>query len=115
MFRRYQRELSIAAAYGLLLLLLVTNPAFFRGNQFLATLIAAAPVLVMAIGMTLVILARHIDISVGSQFSLCGIAAGLLAKSGLPMPLVAVVVIVLGGLLGSANGLFIAGLGLPSI
>jgi rhamnose transport system permease protein len=74
-----------------------------------------APVLVAATGMTLVILARHIDISIGSQFAICGVAAGLLAKSGLPMPLVAVGVLVAGALLGALNGVFVAGLGLPSI
>src|SRR5439155_23772278 len=73
------------------------------------------PVLVMAVGMTLVILARHIDISVGSQFSLCGIVAGLLAQAGLPMPLVALCAVLLGVLLGALNGALVAGLGLPSI
>jgi rhamnose transport system permease protein len=74
-----------------------------------------APVLVAAIGMTLVILARHIDISIGSQFAICGVAAGLLAKSGLPMPLVAVGVLAAGAFLGGLNGVLVAGLGLPSI
>src|SRR5439155_24056981 len=116
MVRRFQRELSIAAAYAvLLLLLLCASPSFFRSNQFIATLIAAAPLLVAAVGMTLVILSRHIDISIGSQLSLCGIAAGLLAKAGLPMPGVAATVVLLGGLLGAMNGALVAGLGLPSI
>ncbi len=116
MLLRFQREISVAAAYTLLLLvLLLINPSFFRGNQFLSTLVAAAPMLIAAVGMTLIILARHIDISIGSQLSVCGIAAGLLAKSGLPLPAVALVVILFGGLLGSLNGALIAGLGLPSI
>ena len=38
--------------------------------------------------MTLVILTGEIDISVGSVFAICGVAAGLLAKAGLPMPFV---------------------------
>ena len=44
-----------------------------------------APVLLVAIGMTLVILAGQIDISVGSQFAVCSVCAGLLAKAGLPI------------------------------
>jgi ribose/xylose/arabinose/galactoside ABC-type transport system permease subunit len=113
---RFQRELSVAAAYSALLLLLYCRaPSFFRGNQFLSTLVASAPVLVAAIGMTLVILARHIDISVGSQWSVCGVVAGLLARSGWPMPAVAVTVMLLGGLLGGVNGALIATVGLPSI
>src|SRR5262249_39965791 len=116
MIHRFQREISVGLAYVLLLLVLfVVSPSFFRGNQFLSTLVAAAPMLVAAIGMTLVILARHIDISIGSQLSVCGITAGLLAKSGLPMPAVALLVILLGAVLGCVNGALIAGLGLPSI
>src|SRR5262249_8906518 len=115
MIARYQRELSVAAAYAVLLgALAVLSPSFFR-DQFRASLVSAAPVLVMAVGMTLVILCRQIDISVGSQFSICGVVAGLAAKAGLPMPAVAAVALSAGGLMGAVNGLFVAALGLPSI
>ncbi|HMC12162.1 MAG TPA: ABC transporter permease [Pirellulaceae bacterium] len=113
---RYRRELSVAAAYAILLIVLaVVAPRFYRGDQFRSIIVASTPILVAAIGMTLVILARQIDISIGSQLSLCGIVAGLLAKTGLPMPLVALGTVVLGAILGAANGAFVAGLGLPSI
>jgi len=42
--------------------------------------IGNAPVLIVAVGMTMVILTRQIDISVGSQFAACSVAAGLTAK-----------------------------------
>jgi rhamnose transport system permease protein len=96
-------------------MLLVAAPAFYRGEQFRSILVASAPIVVAAIGMTLVILARQIDISIGSLFSVCGIAAGLLAAAGVPMPLVGVATVLLGGLLGAVNGALVAGLGLPSI
>jgi ribose/xylose/arabinose/galactoside ABC-type transport system permease subunit len=115
MIARYQRELSVAAAYAILLgTLAIVSPSFFR-DQFRASLVSAAPVLVMAVGMTLVILCRQIDISVGSQFSICGVVAGLAAKAGLPMPAVAAVTLAAGGLMGAINGWFVASLGLPSI
>src|SRR3954447_26080383 len=83
---RYLREISVLAAYLLLLLaLLIFRPRYFE-DQFASSWIDAAPMLIAAVGMTLVILARHIDISVGSQFSACAITAALLAKSGMPMP-----------------------------
>lgn len=111
-----RREIAVALAYvGLLVLLGVAAPAFYRGDQFRAILVASSSVLVAAIGMTLVILSRNIDISIGSQFSLCGIFVGLLAQAGVPMPLVGVGAVVIGGLLGAVNGGLIAGLGLPSI
>jgi rhamnose transport system permease protein len=113
---RFRREISIAIAYAALLILLAAvAPSFYQGNQFRAILVNSAPVLVAAIGITLVILARNIDISIGSQLSICGIAAGLLAKSGLPMPLVVPAVMAIGAAMGCVNGLFVAVLGLPSI
>jgi rhamnose transport system permease protein len=113
---RFQREFSVATAYSLLLLVLwLAAPSFYAGDKLRSILVSSAPVLVAAVGMTLVILTRQIDISIGSQFSVCGIVAGLLARSGLPMPVVAALTILTGGLLGAINGGLIAGLGLPSI
>ena len=114
--KRYRRELSVTACLSALLLALaVVAPAFFGRQQVLTTLTTAAPVLVAACGMTLVILTRQIDISVGSQFALCSVAAGLMAKAGLPMPAVVLGAVLGGAALGAFNGWLVAGLGLPSI
>src|SRR5262245_31331 len=84
--KRHFREISVALALGLLLLgLALAAPAFFGRQQVLSTLTSTAPVLIAACGMTLVILSRQIDISIGSQFALCSTLTGLLAKSGLPI------------------------------
>ena len=113
---RYQREISIAAAYAVLLVVLaIAAPRFYEGDKLRSILVASAPVLVASVGMTLVILARQIDISIGSQFSILGIAAGMLAQAGLPMPLVAALTIAAGAGLGAINGGLVAGLGLPPI
>lgn len=112
---KYKRELSVSAAYlALLIVLGVVTPRFFQ-VEFRDTWVSAAPTLVVAIGMTLVIVARHIDISIGSQFSICAVAAGLLAKTGLPMPAVVAATLLVGALMGAINGWLVAGLGLPSI
>jgi rhamnose transport system permease protein len=113
---RYRREWAVAAALaGLLGLLAVVNPAFYAGSEPRAIVVHSAIHLLVAIGMTLVILTRQIDISVGAQFSLVAVLAGLAARAGTPMPLVGLAALALGGLLGAVNGLFVAGLGLPSI
>ena len=114
--RRHIREISVAITYGLLLLLLwEKNPHFFHRHQFRLTWISSAPYIVAAVGMTLVILARHIDISIGAQFSICAVTAGLLAKAGWPMSLVVLSTIGVGCVMGSINGVLIALLKLPSI
>jgi rhamnose transport system permease protein len=113
---RYFREWSVAAVLGLLLLVLAGwAPAFYQPQPLLSLLARETPALVVACGMVLVILTRQIDISVGSQFSVCSVAAGLLAAAGWPMGLVLPAAIALGALLGALNGALVAGLGLPSI
>jgi rhamnose transport system permease protein len=77
--------------------------------------VSNAAVLVAAVGMTLVILCRQIDISIGSIFSICGVVAGLLAQAGLPIVVVGFGALVAGGGLGAINGALVARLGLPSI
>jgi rhamnose transport system permease protein len=116
MFDRYRRELSVAAVYAVLLITLATAaPRFFGPDQLRTFLVSNSAVLVAAVGMTLVILCRQIDISVGSIFSICGVVAGLLAKAGLPIGLVVLGTLLVGSGLGAINGSLVAGLGMPSI
>ncbi|HWE00796.1 MAG TPA: ABC transporter permease [Tepidisphaeraceae bacterium] len=118
---RYLREMSVAAAYAALLLtLFFIRPAFFQSHagsqsQFGLTWVSAAPILVAAVGMTLVIISRHIDISIGSQFSVCGIIAGSLAVRHVPAPGIIVGTLAAGAIMGAINGGLVAGMGLPSI
>src|ERR1700688_2055377 len=87
--RRHLRETSVAAAYFALLgLLAIARPDFYQRGQFWNTLVYSAPVLVASVGMTLVIVARQIDISIGWQLSVAAILAGSLAESRYSLPLV---------------------------
>ncbi|HEY5811105.1 MAG TPA: hypothetical protein VIT23_00435, partial [Terrimicrobiaceae bacterium] len=114
--KRYFREWSVFFAFvAVLLLLALRAPGFFQPAQLLSMLCDAVPVLITACGMTLVIICRQIDISIGSQFALCSVSAGLVASAGWPMPLVALTAILSGALMGAFNGILVAGLGIPSI
>jgi rhamnose transport system permease protein len=114
--KRYSREIAVASALGLVLLALALwAPAFYQPQPLLSLLTRQAPALVVAAGMALVIITREIDISVGSQFSVCSVAAGLLAAAGWPLALVLPAAVAIGAVLGAANGALVAGLGLPSI
>lgn len=113
---RYARELSVLAALGLLLIAMaILAPGFYQPQPLLSLLTREAPTFVVASGMALVILCRQIDISVGSQFSVCGVAAGMLAAAKVPLIVVLPATIGLGALFGAVNGGLIAGLRLPSI
>ena len=76
-FTKYQRELSAALAYAaLLLVVLIVAPSFYSLSNLRDLAVSNAPVLLVALGMTLVILLGEIDISVGSQFAVLSILTG---------------------------------------
>ncbi|MFL6216629.1 MAG: ABC transporter permease [Blastocatellia bacterium] len=113
---RYNREVSASVAYALLLALVAAlAPAFFSAANLRDLALNNAPVLIIAVGMTMVILVGEIDISVGSQFAVCSVAAGYLAKSGVPLAALLPCVLLIGAAMGALNGALIGYLRLPSI
>ena len=113
---RHQRELAALSAYVALLLFVgIVAPSFFNGANWRDLAVTNAPVLLVAIGMTLVILAGQIDISVGSQFAVCSMLAGALAKTGIPVPLLLLLVPFIGALFGAVSGTLIAYFKMPAI
>src|SRR5207253_264736 len=76
-----------SAAIALVVLaiaLAILAPSYFSVANLRDLFLVNLPVLVVAIGATLVILTGEIDISVGSAFAVCGVVAGVAAKAGLP-------------------------------
>jgi rhamnose transport system permease protein len=113
---RYRRELSTAIALaGLLIAVAIAAPSFFQPRNLEQTLVNNAAVLIVAIGMTMVILVGQIDISVGSQFAIAAVATGLIARAGAPTLLAVMCGALTGGVMGLCNGLLVARLGIPSI
>jgi rhamnose transport system permease protein len=111
-----RRELQLAILFtSLLAMLAFAAPGFFAAGNLRDLIVGHAAMLVAATGMTLVIVAGEIDVSIGSQLAVCVVVAGLAAKTGLPMPFVACATVVTGALLGAVNGALVAGLRLPSI
>lgn len=113
---RWNRELPCVIAFAILLLIiLVKAPAFFDTQNLRDLFVNSAPALIVAIGMTVVILAGEIDISVGSQFAVCSVVIGWLAKTGFPIFALPAAAIMIGAVLGACNGWLVGRLGLPSI
>jgi rhamnose transport system permease protein len=93
----------------------IAAPSFYSGANLRDLALLNAPVLIISVGMTLVVLTGNIDISVGSLFAVCTVIGGCLAKVGAPMVLVAAGTVTGGLLVGAGNGLLAGTLGLPSI
>lgn len=116
MLREHRRELSVALVIvALAVVLAVVAPGYFAGDNLRDLLLANAPVLVAALGATLVVLAGQVDISVGSVFAICGVMAGILAKAGLPVAAAVLGACLIGAALGALNGALVAYARIPSI
>ncbi len=88
----------------------------FLGAANLSNLLADfTEIALMALPMTLIIVAAEIDLSVASVMGMSSALMGVLWHMGLPMPLVVVLVLAAGILAGLFNGLVIVRLGLPSL
>jgi rhamnose transport system permease protein len=112
----YKRELSAGLAYVVLLVVVaVIAPSFFSGANLRDLALNNAPVLLVSVAMSLVILTGQIDISVGSLFAVASVAAGVLAKSGVPIGLLLPIVVLIGASMGAINGVLVGWLRLPSI
>ncbi len=72
-------------------------------------------ILILAIGMMIVIIAGHIDLSVGSLVAVIGASAAIMmVQHHMSWPLVVVVSLVFGAVAGAWQGFFIAYIGIPS-
>jgi rhamnose transport system permease protein len=116
MMRKYSREITVAGALLLLFgALAIYAPNFYEMQPLLSRFTAQMPALVAAIGITLVIITRQIDISIGAQFSMCAVVAGIVAAAGMPLGIAVLAAVATGIVMGAFNGLLVAWLGLPSI
>jgi ribose/xylose/arabinose/galactoside ABC-type transport system permease subunit len=104
--------LSMAA---FVLVLAALEPAFLSGPNLIGILRSVALTGIMALGMTFVIMTGGIDLSVGPVSAIAGLVAyfTLLAGHGVAAALLAGAT--LGLMIGIANGLLVASLGLPAI
>jgi putative multiple sugar transport system permease protein len=94
---------------------IMTDGLFMSSRNISNLLDSTGYIAVLAVGMTLVIVIRHIDLSVGFAAGFLGaIAAILLTKMGLPVYVTIPVILLLGIFIGLFNGLLIAKYAIPS-
>src|ERR671935_1029483 len=111
-----RREWSVAIAIvALAIVLALFAPSYFSIENLRDMFLVNMPVLVVAIGASLVILAGEIDISVGSAFAVCSVAAGVAVKAGMPTALAGLAACGVGAAVGAINGALVAYGGIPSI
>jgi D-xylose transport system permease protein len=111
--------LAIIAAFGV-----YTGGRFFQPVNLVNLTIQAVSIAIIATGMTLVIVSRNIDLSVGSIVGVVGMLSALLMARVLPNfigfdhPLMWLIVfligLAIGGTIGAVQGYIVAYVGVPS-
>ncbi|BAJ74959.1 ribose/xylose/arabinose/galactoside ABC-type transport systems, permease components [Microbacterium testaceum StLB037] len=108
-----------AAIIGILLLVIAVSLATVRNFDSPLTvtylLRDIAPILLIALPMTLIIITEEIDLSVASIVGLSSVTVGVLTQSGWPFELAALAAIVVGLVAGAINGFLVTVVGLPSL
>lgn len=100
-----------AALVGLVVLVIVfqaLNPTFLSAGNIASMLVAAAILIILAVGQTFVIATAGIDLSIASTMTLGAVAFGQAYAAGWGLPLACLLGIVASALVGVANGVIIA-------
>ncbi|OQR65425.1 sugar ABC transporter permease [Streptomyces maremycinicus] len=115
--RRNMRQYGMLIALGLIVALFAvwTDGDLLLPRNVSNLVLQNSYVLILAIGMMLVIIAGHIDLSVGSLTAFIGaFAAVLTVQHDVAWPVAVVLCLIVGAVAGSVQGYFIAYLGIPS-
>jgi rhamnose transport system permease protein len=111
------REAAVIAALVIVYVYSLVNVEFFDGPLTTYNLFKEyAPILMMALPMTLIIITGEIDLSVSSTLGVSAAFCGVLVKEhGVDLPTAMILTLVLGLVLGAVNGYLVAYVGLPSL
>jgi D-xylose transport system permease protein len=105
----------LVSMWAVLALLPATGGVFFTQGNLASLLSQSAVLLVVGVGMTMVIIIRGIDLSVGAGVAVLGTIAWLChVQLGLPAPVAMLITIAAGAALGAWHGWWVAWLGVPA-
>jgi putative multiple sugar transport system permease protein len=111
------RQYGILAALAIIIVLfqVLTNGRLLLPGNVNNLIQQNAYVLILAIGMVIVIIAGHIDLSVGSVVALVGAVAAISMNSwGLPWWAAVVISLLVGAVIGAWQGFWVAFVGIPA-
>jgi putative multiple sugar transport system permease protein len=115
--RRNMRQYGMLLALGLIVALfqIWTGGDLLLPRNVSNLVLQNSYILILAIGMMMVIIAGHIDLSVGSLTAFVGaVAAALTVSHHVPWPAAVALCLLVGAAAGSLQGFMIAYLGIPS-
>ncbi|AYO31335.1 ABC transporter permease [Biomaibacter acetigenes] len=111
---RYKKYLLYILAILAFIIIGSLIPNFLQPRNLLNVMRQCSIIAICSIAMTMVIIIKGIDLSIGGQISLCAMINGLLLLQGVSLPIAIIVGLVVGTLMGMFNGLMVSKLEVPS-
>lgn len=111
------RQSGIYVAFALIVVLftVLTNGALLQPQNISNIIVQNSYILILAIGMILIIISGHIDLSAGSVVAATGaLAAVLMVDLHLPWPVALLVTVAAGAAIGAFQGYWVAYFGIPA-
>lgn len=112
--RRYEFIL-LGALASLFIVVGAINPTFLSSDNLTSLFAGNAYIAIAAIGMSMIIICGHIDVSVGALIGVLAMVSGYLAVNGYPPWLAWLIPVVLGILISACVGALVAYAHIPSI
>ncbi len=109
-----QYAMYIVLVLIILLFTVLTNGGFLRPGNIVNLVNQVGYVAVLAIGMTLILIIRHIDLSVGFVAGFIGAIVAILLKNGTNVWLAIGTGLCIGALIGLYQGVLVAYVGVPA-
>lgn len=116
-FKENLRDYGMYIALGVIIIIFnyLTEGLFLTPRVISDLMDMTGYIAVLAVGMTLIIVIRHIDLSVGFIAGFLGAVAAILSsKVGLPLYIIIPAVMALGSIIGLWNGFLVAKMGVPA-
>ncbi|MEU8659910.1 multiple monosaccharide ABC transporter permease [Actinoplanes philippinensis] len=110
-----QSGIYIAFALTIVIFAVLTDGVLLSPQNLSNIIVQQSYILILAIGMVLIIIAGHIDLSVGSVVAAAGaLAAVMMVDMDLPWPVAVIATLIFGALVGAWQGYWVAYFGIPA-
>ncbi|MCL4415527.1 MAG: ABC transporter permease [Actinobacteria bacterium] len=111
---QFQERGVLIVLIGICIIFSIITPNFRHLTNIINITRQIAEIAIAGIGMTYVIIAAEIDLSVGSTYGLTAITSAIILRQGLPVILAFIGPMVVGGLIGLFNGVVSTKLRVPA-
>ncbi|MEX1307524.1 MAG: ABC transporter permease [Eubacteriales bacterium] len=97
------------------IIIAILNPVFLSMSNIIDVLRNTSFIIIISLGMTFVLIARGLDLSVGSFVALMSLVVGLCMSAGIPVWLSIIITLLAGAVGGAFNALIIVKFNVPSL